>query len=258
MRQFIPFEYPTTADGQYIAFVPPYRVLFYRREQLGLTQQQVADMARMPLRQYQRIEQGDSEIEGNRFENCLAICAALLLDPYELILPNPEQADASVMTPVLAIDNIKIPEIKKVGRKPIMRDIMSVYVNHEHFSIMIPCDVLMAIGSPQCIQLLVNEKDRRILIRPILKDMEKAIEAGEAYDVPQLVYDGGVLVFPCESLIKNVKEELHWDDTPYRVKCRLVKDHEEYIMALVDLNTAKSSDGIQGVFVMPLCLDDDE
>jgi Helix-turn-helix. len=41
--------------------IPDNCILQRRREQLDLTQQQVAEMANMPLRQYQRIEQGQSD-----------------------------------------------------------------------------------------------------------------------------------------------------------------------------------------------------
>lgn len=258
MPIFIPFEYPTTADGQYFAFIPPHRVLFYRREQLGLTQQQVSDMAKVPLRQYQRIEQGDSELEGNRFESCLAICAALLLDPYELILPNPNQADINAMKPVPHLD-FPIPELhktNKVGRKPIMRDVMNVYVNHPYYSILIPCEVLSAVGSPACIQILRKEAERRIVIRPIWDKADELIKEGSAFDVPEGVYERRVLVFPGGSMITQAKEDLNWDDELYCVKCRLVKDNEDNVLILVDLNTAEPSERIKGEFMIPSCLAD--
>lgn len=258
MPTFIPFEYPTTLDGQYFALIPQHRVLFYRREQLGLTQQQVADMANVPLRQYQRIEQGDSKLEGNRFKSGLAICAALMLDPYTLILPNPSQADAKNIKPVPSLD-FSIPTLdkaKKVGRKPIMRDVMNVYVNHPCFSLLIPAEVLSAVGSPACIQILRKEEDRRIVLRPIWEGANEAINAGEAYDVPEAIYDGRVLAFPGENLITHAKEDLKWDDELYCVKCRLVKDYEGNVVILIDLNTAEPSDPIQCEYMFPSCLED--
>lgn len=258
MPTFVPFEPPTTADGRFTALVPDNRILFYRREQLGLTQQQVADMAQIPLRQYQRIEQGDSDLAGNRFECGLAICAALLLDPYALILPDARQADPASMKPVPSLDvNLSgINSTKKVGRKPIRRDIMRVYVNHPRYSIIIPCEVLTALGRPDCIQLLRMQKEKRILIRPIWEGAHEAILSGDAFEVPEPVYDGRVLAFPGENLIENAREDLGWDDEVYCVDCRAVTDHEDNLMALVDLNTASPSDRIPGDYMIPTCIDD--
>ena len=110
MPIFIPFELPTTADGKYIALIPDNCVLQRRREQLGLTQQQVAEMANMPLRQYQRIEQGQSDLRSSKMEQGLAICAALLLDPYQMICPNAKQANPDSLKPLPPID-VVIPDI---------------------------------------------------------------------------------------------------------------------------------------------------
>jgi len=260
MPKFIPFEFPTTADGQYIAMVPDNRVLFYRREQLGLTQQQVAEMANIPLRQYQRIEGGQSELSGNKMGCGLAICAALLLDPYELVCPCAKQADPDSLKPLPAID-IKIPEMiseKKAGRKPIRRDIMRVYVNDSYYSMLIPCEVLTALGSPRCIQFRHKKAEHRIVILPIWDNIDEKIQTEEALDVPKAVYKGQVLGIPGKDFINFVAEGLNWENKLYKAECRLVKDSNESVMVLIDLKAAELSENFDCDPVVPWCLIDDD
>lgn len=57
-------------------------ILRIRREKLGLSQQQVAKVAKLQLRQYQRIESGERNLESATLRTALAICAVLKLDPY--------------------------------------------------------------------------------------------------------------------------------------------------------------------------------
>ena len=80
---FVPYEFPKSSDGRYWMMQQDYQVLLSRREQLGLTQQQVADMAHIQLRQYQRIESGERHISGCSLNVGLAVCAVLLLNPYD-------------------------------------------------------------------------------------------------------------------------------------------------------------------------------
>ena len=62
------------------------KILKERREELGYTQQQVADETRMELQQYQRYEHGTQLLVNARMKLGLRICAALELDPFELCL----------------------------------------------------------------------------------------------------------------------------------------------------------------------------
>ena len=59
-----------------------HQILFQRRKELRMTQQQVADKAGMQLRQYQRLESGEREISSASGNIMLPICKALMLDPY--------------------------------------------------------------------------------------------------------------------------------------------------------------------------------
>ncbi|MBR5684113.1 MAG: helix-turn-helix transcriptional regulator [Ruminococcus sp.] len=60
-------------------------ILRTRREQLKLTQQQVATGAHLQLRQYQRIESGERNLETATLKTALSICAVLKLDPFTFL-----------------------------------------------------------------------------------------------------------------------------------------------------------------------------
>jgi len=51
------------------------------RDKLGLTQQQVADKARVQLRQYQRFESGERNLSSSSFDIACRVIEALGLDP---------------------------------------------------------------------------------------------------------------------------------------------------------------------------------
>lgn len=73
---FVPYELPTSSDGRFVIGQEDYQVLRSRREQLELTQQQVADRAGIKLQQYQRLETGERHLSGCSMRIGLAICAA--------------------------------------------------------------------------------------------------------------------------------------------------------------------------------------
>lgn len=60
-------------------------ILRNRREELGLTQQQVAEAAHIQIRQYQRLESGERNISGASMRIGLSVCAVLRLDPYRFL-----------------------------------------------------------------------------------------------------------------------------------------------------------------------------
>lgn len=51
------------------------------REKLGLTQQQIADKAKIQLRQYQRFESGERNLSSSSFNIACRVMEALGLDP---------------------------------------------------------------------------------------------------------------------------------------------------------------------------------
>lgn len=66
----------------WVVILPEKGILQERRKELGFTQQQVADMAKIQLRQYQRFEKGEREMHSASMRIGLSICAVLKLDPY--------------------------------------------------------------------------------------------------------------------------------------------------------------------------------
>lgn len=60
-------------------------ILRNRREELGMTQQQVAEAAHIQIRQYQRLESGERNISGASMRIGLSVCAVLRLDPYRFL-----------------------------------------------------------------------------------------------------------------------------------------------------------------------------
>ena len=81
---FIDYEFPkTTISGEeFFTMQEDHQILRSRRTELGLTQQQVADKARIHLQQYQRLESGERHIYGASMRIGLSVCAVLKLDPY--------------------------------------------------------------------------------------------------------------------------------------------------------------------------------
>lgn len=61
------------------------QMLVERREQLGLTQQEVADKAGIQLRQYQRFESGERALRSSTLRIALAVCDALMLDAHRFV-----------------------------------------------------------------------------------------------------------------------------------------------------------------------------
>lgn len=60
-------------------------VLEKRRKELGMTQQQVADKARIQLRQYQRFESGERDLSSSSMRIGVSVCQALELDPRRFV-----------------------------------------------------------------------------------------------------------------------------------------------------------------------------
>lgn len=60
-------------------------LLVERREELQLTQQEVADRAGIQLRQYQRFESGERALSSSTLRIALAVCDALMLDAHRFV-----------------------------------------------------------------------------------------------------------------------------------------------------------------------------
>ena len=60
-------------------------ILKKRRKELGLTQTDVADAIGVQLQQYQMFEYGTRKVSTSSMILGLRLCAALELDPYEMV-----------------------------------------------------------------------------------------------------------------------------------------------------------------------------
>lgn len=89
--KFIPLEFPNSQNPDWSMLAKDSDLLRYRRLELGLTQQQVADKAGIRLRQYQRVELGERHITVGSARIMLSICVVLKIDPYEFF-PEMKQA----------------------------------------------------------------------------------------------------------------------------------------------------------------------
>ena len=61
------------------------------RQRKGLSQQQVAVIAGVHIRQYQRLECGEHSVGNVKMRFGLAVCAILEIDPFELVAWSPEE-----------------------------------------------------------------------------------------------------------------------------------------------------------------------
>ena len=253
---FIPYELPKSKDGTYELLQLDHQILFSRREQLGLTQQQVADMANIQLRQYQRMESGERYISGCSMRIGLSICAVLLLDPYDFMHLHVRQPDPKTMRPQRTFDAdpalLELDqeiERKRRGRKPIRRDIKRVYLNHDDYGILIPSDVLYAMSRPEYIVFMMHPEKHHIAVRAASKDEENAI------DVPGKVYQGYVFAIPAPKFTKSLRKEMGWDDEIYAADAQLVKDPEGRLAFIAEAASAEPSQRIEGPFIMPACME---
>ena len=86
--EFIPFEFPKAigkingVEQELLVMLDDAGVLRYRREELKMTQQQVADAAGIKVSQYQRFESGERNLTGASMRIGLNVCRVLKLDPY--------------------------------------------------------------------------------------------------------------------------------------------------------------------------------
>ena len=89
--EFIPFEFPKMigkingVEQELLVMLDDAGVLRHRREELNMTQQQVADAAGIKISQYQRFESGERSLTGASMRIALSVCRVLKLDPYAFL-----------------------------------------------------------------------------------------------------------------------------------------------------------------------------
>ena len=127
---------------------------------------------------------------------------------------------------------------------------MTVYVNHELYSIMIPMETLKSIGSPDFIKLLWHYEKRRIVLQPVDHMTDGT------YDVPKL--GATCLVFP-QCIGNSPIDAMNWGGTMQKIEAEIVKDKDENILLLIDLTKAKPFTGkVAGPYAIPTCIDNGE
>ena len=192
----IPFQPP--ADGEYTAVLTEGQILMTRRLQLGLTQAQVAKMAGLYVRQYQRLE-----IMG--LSDCtmrigLTICSVLFLNPIELVPPR--------VNPLHQLGLFEDLDQPRVGRKNTFRHMMQLDITSG--KIIVPEQVISALGSPKYVRYRWDKA--RILL-------SAASNAASRCVFP--VTEGEATVIPAEDLGKD-----------RTVKCCLVQDRNGRLFVL--------------------------
>ncbi len=78
-------EMPVDERTGYHTILPDHRYLFYQRKALGMSQQAVADAAKINIRQYQRLEKGERSMSSTSLRIGLAVCDVLKLDPHRFV-----------------------------------------------------------------------------------------------------------------------------------------------------------------------------
>ena len=68
-----------------------HEIIRQARIRLGLSQQQVATLVSIQIRQYQRLEYGERSVGNVKMRFGLAVCAILEIDPFELVPWFPEE-----------------------------------------------------------------------------------------------------------------------------------------------------------------------
>ena len=72
-------------DSTFETIEPESEIIKRRREELGLTQQQVADAAAINIRPYQKFESGERKISSTSFRIGVAIADILEMDVHDLV-----------------------------------------------------------------------------------------------------------------------------------------------------------------------------
>ncbi len=211
---YIPFEYPATDDGEFTAVLNEGQILLTRRLQLGLTIQRVADMSGIRFSQYQRLEGGERLFSGCSMKIGLAVCAALLLNPMDII-----HLHAYPLSP-LALSRPPLfdpPNTHRAGRKKSRQDIMEMIVTGEQ--IIVPEEVIAALGRPERIQYRLDLNKERILL-----------SAGNSGSTESNTPAGSGFSIPAAGVFRQ--------SSKYTVKCRPVRDRKGALFVLADLSTA--------------------
>jgi DNA-binding XRE family transcriptional regulator len=88
---------PVGNKGAWVLVRKQCSILKERRLSLGLTQEQVAERARIHINQYQKFESGERELYSASFRVGVSICIVLRIDPSTFVtLPGYPRANSDV------------------------------------------------------------------------------------------------------------------------------------------------------------------
>lgn len=267
MPYFVQFELPTSADGRYMSFCSKHQMLHHRRLLLGLTQEKLSDMTKISVQQIQKLEAGELAISRLGLKKGLALCAALLLDPYEMADVNYEQPSILALQsmPPMTYSNVNsnnaetADEIetneksitdaneKKVDMKPFMKDAVSVYFNQPfRSSMLISRKVLELLNKPNHVQIRWDRAKKRLYFTGT------ETTGMFSFDVPSKTYDEENigLMFRHFRPISKAITDLGWSKRTYVAQCCniLATDQNYHHYVMCDLNTARKSDNWEGAF----------
>ena len=270
MPYFVQFELPTSADGRYMSFCSKHQMLHHRRLLLGLTQEKLSDMTKISVQQIQKLEAGELAISRLGLKKGLALCAALLLDPYEMADVNYEQPSILALQsmPPINSNNVKMldkidaetaakietneksitdTDEKKVGREPFMKDAISVYFNQPfRSSMLISRKVLELLNKPNHVQIRWDRAKKRLYFTGT------ETTGMFSFDVPSKTYDEENigLMFRHFRPISKAITDLGWSKRTYVAQCCniLATDQNYHHYVMCDLNTARKSDNWEGAF----------
>jgi hypothetical protein len=78
----IPYSHPSnTTHSEHVLAMPDHVVLTSARLKKGYTLQEVADQAKINIRQYQKFESGERDFRSTSFSLGLLVCRILDIDP---------------------------------------------------------------------------------------------------------------------------------------------------------------------------------
>lgn len=230
--KFITFEYPKTEDEKYQSVLDEHGVLRTRREQLGLTMQQVANLAGIQFSQYQRLESGERTLASTSMKIGLSVCATLLLNPFEMVEINIDQAEASCLKPHPPIIRDKNKASSRpLGRKPKKKKEMTAYFNLAGAPVSIPYAALKSIGSPRYVRIEYDKENHRILVYPITVMEENSLET------PAQQSEGSLFHVTLVDAVMAVSD-MNWGSLPHEVETKLVRDSDHKLCLLLDLDSA--------------------
>ena len=263
MPVFVEFELPTSDDGRYIHFCSKHQMLRRRRLSLGLTQEQLSERSKVSIQQIQKLELGDITISRLGLKKGLALCAALLLDPYEMAEVDYEQPSILTLQSMPAITH-NLPELPDIPanfdeaiKKHIKASNVFVYFNQPfNSSVLISRKALELLEKPKYIQLRWFNREKFFIFTGV--ETPEILENPKTYffDVPPETYDNknlGLMITHFEPIEDTVVTWTWNKEHTYVAKCYDLWDvnqnNRRYF--LCNLNTAKKSDKWKGAFTKP-------